>query len=338
MPITPMRVVFVLATMLMASACDNDKQTDPDGGSGKGASGGAGSGGGSGAYAGNIGGASGHAAKPEANGGRGGASGSAGKPHAAGGGGMFTVGGRGTDPGAGCPTGLAGPVLVKVPAPPDSEVSSYCVDATEVTNTQYAAFLDAAVAMTDQDEPCAWNTTYTPSTNWPVTDKGTHAVVNVDWCDAFAYCKWAGKHLCGKIGGGESHFSFDYEDATANEWFNACSAGKTSIYPYGDEYDGSACVGIDFDMAGYQPATDLPRAVATPTCVGGYDGLYDLSGNVWEWENSCDGPDLSDGCHMRGGASNSQVASLACDYSYDRERDFVSASLGFRCCSDAKDP
>ena len=97
-------------------------------------------------------------------------------------------------------------------------------------------------------------------------------------------------------------------------------------------------MGIDYDEPGYQPASDVPRAVATSMCVGIYGGLHDLSGNVWEWENSCDGEALTDGCRMRGGASNSETRYLECDSSYDRERNFASSSLGFRCCTGADGP
>ena len=224
---------------------------------------------------------------------------------------------------------------MNVPAPDGSAVSSYCVDATEVTNAHYAAFLNASVATSGQDAPCAWNMSYAPSSQWPATGKDNYPVVYVDWCDAYAYCKWAGKHLCGKIGGGENDF-FDADDADKSEWFNACSAGGSSTYPYGDAYDAMACVGIDYDKAGYQQGTDIPRAVATATCVGAYRGVHDLSGNVFEWENSCEGPDSNDGCRMRGGSASSETAYLVCDSSYDRERSNASASLGFRCCSAAK--
>jgi formylglycine-generating enzyme len=95
-------------------------------------------------------------------------------------------------------------------------------------------------------------------------------------------------------------------------------------------------VGIDYDEPGYQRASDVAKAVATATCEGGYGGLHDLSGNVWEWENSCTGEDLTDGCRMRGGASNNEPSSLMCAESYDRERDFASPFLGFRCCAGAE--
>jgi formylglycine-generating enzyme required for sulfatase activity len=41
------------------------------------------------------------------------------------------------------------------------------MDATEVTNAQYAEFLDAGVAVSPQSAGCAWNATYVPSEGWP---------------------------------------------------------------------------------------------------------------------------------------------------------------------------
>jgi formylglycine-generating enzyme required for sulfatase activity len=352
MALAESRVLLVLATLLLSSACSAGHHADADGGAGTsvtaGAGGAPGSGGASGAAdAGVAGGSSGGGAAPAADGGKAGASGSAGSVGAAGKGGTSAMGMGGTSATGGtagaagnapagsadCPTGLKGPALVNVPAPAGSAVSSYCVDATEVTNAQYAAFLDASVATTEQDTTCAWNTSYTPSRDWPATGKDDYPVVSVDWCDAYAYCKWGGKHLCGKIGGGANDFGNDFDDATKSEWFNACSAGGMSTYPYGDAYDAKACVGIDYDQAGFQPATDVARAVATAMCAGGYGGLHDLSGNVWEWENSCNGPASTDGCLMRGGAFNSDTKYLVCGSNYDRERNFSSASLGFRCCA-----
>jgi formylglycine-generating enzyme len=345
------RLVLVLVTLLFAGACDADHPVDPeedaqppDGGSDAGAAtggtGGVSGGGRSGASnAGRAGGSSGSGGVSAAGRGGAGASGAGGRAGmgAAGRGGMSATGGTG-GAGAGsanCPTGLEGPALVNVPAPSESGVSSYCVDATEVTNAQYAAFLNASGATSEQDAQCAWNMSYTPSSQWPATGKDNYPVTYVDWCDAYAYCKWAGKHLCGKIGGGEGNFAFDYDDARKSEWFNACSAGDTSTYSYGNEYDGTKCVGIDYDMVGYQPGTDVARAVATANCVGGYGGLHDLSGNVWEWENACRGSAMTDPCRMRGGGSSSTTSSLECDTPYDRERNWASPALGFRCCTGA---
>src|SRR5205085_1833298 len=61
----------------------------------------------------------------------------------------------------------------------------------------------------------------------------------VDWCDAYAYCKWAGKQLCGEIKGqGLDPALANSPDAGA--WYNACSAGGAKDWPYGTIYGGGA--------------------------------------------------------------------------------------------------
>lgn len=76
---------------------------------------------------------------------------------------------------------------------PVGSAGAYCMDATEVTNADYAAFLAANPPTSGQVAWCAWNTSYLPPFGWPATGKENHPVVRVDWCDARAYCKWAGK-------------------------------------------------------------------------------------------------------------------------------------------------
>jgi hypothetical protein len=241
-------------------------------------------------------------------------------------------GGNGGSAGAsGCASGLPGPALVQVPEPSGG---SYCMDATEVTNGDYATFLAASPSTGGQSAYCSWNTTYVPTSGWPATGQEAYPVTYVDWCDATAYCKWAGKRLCGRIDGDTNAYG-DYADATKSQWHNACSKGGTQTYPYGSTYSGSTCVGAYYDGAmGYQIGSDvaLPAGGATG-CQGGYPGLFDLSGNVWEWEDSCDGvTGTEDKCRLRGGSFVS--SDVWCDISYGLARagpDFV---IGFRCCSD----
>jgi sulfatase modifying factor 1 len=86
-----------------------------------------------------------------------------------------------------CP-GNAGPVAIRVGAAPNT----FCIDATEVTNAQYRAFLAAKGSdLGGQPETCTWNTSYLPGV-WPVPPTlDGFPVVTVDWCDAHAYCAWA---------------------------------------------------------------------------------------------------------------------------------------------------
>ncbi len=289
------------------------------GSSGTGGSAGAGGLGGSGA-AGAAGGAGGGAAGTSGMGGAAGASGTGGSGGTSASGG---TGGSGATGGAGgtggCPTGVPGPALVDVNG-------AYCMDATEVTNAQYKAFLDTTPATSGQDAWCSWNTTYTPSTGWPAAGIESYPVAYVDWCDAYAYCSWAGKRLCGKIGGGANGYA-DFADATKSEWFNACSAGGAKTYPYGNTYDGAKCNGIDYGAS-------APIAVATaPGCEGGYPGLHDMSGNVMEWEDSCAGTGATDWCRLRGGGTNGGATGITCNLDQPFFRNYVASNIGFRCCS-----
>ena len=63
-------------------------------------------------------------------------------------------------------------------------VDSFSMDKYEVTVGQYAAFLQAKGI--------------DPPSDWKTMNRSEHQkrpVANVDWADAFAFCKWAGKRL-----------------------------------------------------------------------------------------------------------------------------------------------
>lgn len=229
--------------------------------------------------------------------------------------------------------------MVRIPAP---DGTTYCIDSTEVTNYQYLRFLQAKTSAdggTDtsgQDAWCSWNTSYEPEgmacvAHFDAYVRPDHPVVCVDWCDAYAYCKWAGKHLCGKIGGGANAYA-DPADPTKSQWFNACSKGGTLTYPYGGTYSGLVCNGSDNGGAVTVPVG------SKATCEGGYAGLFDLSGNVSEWEDSCNGtagPD--DACRLRGGSFRYGllVSSLRCDDAGTINRSIsYNPEFGFRCCAE----
>ena len=146
----------------------------------------------------------------------------------------------------------------------------------------------------------------------------------VTWCDAEGYCTWARKHLCGKIGGGGYPYE-DWADATQSEWFNACSAGGTKVYPYGDTYEPETCNGDD-DAIPYE------ASVTQTACEGGFPGLRDMSGNVEEWEFSCSGLGGGTTCHVRGGTFDGTGASLACDRNNGAAPLDGGRGTGFRCC------
>jgi len=202
------------------------------------------------------------------------------------------------------------------------------IDATEVTRGQYAAFLQAKQGnISGQPGTCSWNTSYQPSNAWPPkVAEYDLPVAWVDWCDAYAYCAWSGRRLCGKIGAGANALD-DYDNPALSQWMHACVGASATGYPYGNSYVSSKCNGTMSQSA----------AVASyPQCTGGYAGIYDLSGNLWEWEDAClantGGTDL---CRVRGGSyySNDSVGQfLRCDTNNNNPRLTTDSTIGFRCC------
>jgi formylglycine-generating enzyme len=213
----------------------------------------------------------------------------------------------------------------------------YSIDATEVTRAQYAAWLATNPPAAGQDPQCQGND-FTPSTSgglctsaaWPPGTKGEHPVVCVDWCDAYAYCKAVDKRLCGGIGGGPTAFGgTDFWDATKSQWYSACSSGGQNEYPYGDAYGYVACNGGDTPTNTTAPVGSLPDCQSS---VVGYAGVYDMSGNVWEWEDSCS--DSTDTCYIRGGSFTDESLTVRCMSAWGSERNTRDNRTGFRCCSD----
>ncbi len=126
---------------------------------------------------------------------------------------------------------------------------------TEVTNAQYAAFVQA----TGHEPPSYWEN------NQPPSDKLDHPVVEVDWHDAVAYCEWLSK-VTGRI----------YRLPTEAEWEKAARGTDGRIYPWGNQWDESLAKTAEGGPEFTTPVGAYPDG-ASPY------GVLDMAGNVWEW-------------------------------------------------------
>lgn len=159
-----------------------------------------------------------------------------------------------------------------------TDVQAFYLDRYAVTNRQFHRFVKAG---------CYDNLEIWPQEIWPgvlkftdktgrpgprhwengtyPSDRADHPVVGVSWFEALAYARWVGKRL-----------------ATAAEWQKASgwpehlSGGTCSRYPWGDLFaDGKA--NLWSSGLGRTVPVDSFREGAT------LNGIYQLSGNVWEW-------------------------------------------------------
>jgi sulfatase modifying factor 1 len=215
-----------------------------------------------------------------------------------------------------CPEGRGPKMIV---------ATSFCIDSTEVTGAQYEKFLEQALVFDAGPKPaiCATDNTPLPGCGYDPIAQPNQPVRCISWCDAWAFCKWSGKRLCGRVGGGSLTPS-ESRDPSKSEWTAACSRFGQRAYAYGPTLDTTKC-----------PASgkDAPNDVAaSPGCEGGYPGLFDMNGNLEEWEDACQPADGGVSCQKRG---NDYATSTGdCDMSFDEDVFEANADTGIRCCAD----
>jgi formylglycine-generating enzyme required for sulfatase activity len=111
----------------------------------------------------------------------------------------------------------------------DASTDAFYISKREVTNAQYAKFLEAYKdhSLCHEQEPAEKKNAggHVPD-GWSASAAPDTAVTGVDWYDAWAYARWAGGKLPSEL-----------------EWEKAASwnvaSGKKSIYPWGDDYEGN---------------------------------------------------------------------------------------------------
>ena len=133
-------------------------------------------------------------------------------------------------------------------------VKPFNIGATEVTNAQYAEFIEA----TNHAAPPDWTNKKYPEAD---ADK---PVGNVSWQDANDYCEWLSKQINATV-----------RLPSEAEWEMAAGGAKNVKYPWGDEWNDKAAQSRETGGK-VQPVKSFPEGRTA-------QGAFDMVSNVWEW-------------------------------------------------------
>tara|TARA_R110000868_G_scaffold375440_3_gene639983 strand:+ start:19191 stop:20165 length:975 start_codon:yes stop_codon:yes gene_type:complete len=238
-----------------------------------------------------------------------------------------------------------------------AETDGFWIDRHEVTNGQFARFVAETGYVTEAErapDPAAhpgidpallvpgsavfgvsagegfwWS--FVPGTNWrqpfgpgsSIEGHEHYPVVHVTYADASAYAAWAGGEL-----------------PDESEWEIAARAGQAgSEYEWGDEFRPGGEWRAN-TWQGVFPVIDSGddgySGLAPAGCFAPNDfGLYDMTGNVWEWTTSPFSQDAAAGT-IRGGSflcAESYCARFRPVARQAQEWDFSASHIGFRTIS-----
>jgi eukaryotic-like serine/threonine-protein kinase len=206
-------------------------------------------------------------------------------------------------------------------------LSSYWIDQLEVTNAQYRQCVQ-----TGKCTPPHLLSSQTRPDYYEDANFASYPVVQVDWAQADAYCRWAGRRLPSEA-----------------EWEKAARGPSGRLYPWEGKAAGT-------HLANFGIYDDWPNADTSP--VGKYVlgaslyGALDMAGNVYEWvadwyaadtyaqspEQDPIGPESGIGRVVRGGAWSSESAFLRTASRLSFYPDLAAYDIGFRCAESEVTP
>jgi iron(II)-dependent oxidoreductase len=196
------------------------------------------------------------------------------------------------------------------------KISPFYMDKMEVTNKQYYDFCLA----TNTAFPQFWGMKeFRSGTDFP-----DYPVVGVSYFDAEKYARWSGKRL-----------------PTEAEWEYASRGGMAGkSFPSGDQ--------VDSTKVNY--GRKYKGILKTGSFVPNGYGLYDITGNVWEWTSDFysdsyyavspsenpKGPDRGRFKVIRGGSWHSGQMCVQTYYRNGLSPSWVDFAVGFRCVKEVK--
>ena len=227
------------------------------------------------------------------------------------------------------------------------KVDGFYMDETEVTNAQFSKFIEATAYVTTAERPVDWNIIklqlppgtpkphdsllkpgsllfkktkqsvpnlydfsqwwrWSIGANWKqphgkgssIIGKENHPVVHISFEDALSYCQWAGRRL-----------------PTEAEWEYAARGGKknkiyfwgnlsNSLSKYVNSWEG------EFPVKNTM-ADGFEKSAPVKTFPPNDFGLYEISGNVWEWTSDWYNINYYESCRKNSLTNNPKGADSA---------------------------
>ncbi len=193
----------------------------------------------------------------------------------------------------------------------------FWIDQVEVTNSMYRLCVSAGRCSQPYQDSYGFFEQYNSS------NYGNYPVVYISQPMASAYCSWAGRRL-----------------PTSQEWESAARGTDGRTYPWGNTPpDGSQSniCDVNCTLAGleHKRNASINDGYAFTSPVGALlqgrspYGVYDMSGNVWEWTSTLQG----NYAIIRGGSWQSDSTTSTATYvnNYDASNIGVWIDIGFRC-------
>lgn len=154
------------------------------------------------------------------------------------------------------------------------KVNSFYLDQYEVTFNQYDAYCEATEVSKPDDE------------DW---GRKQHPVINVTWYDAIKYCNWRSKQEsltpCYSINGSNVSCNFNangYRLPTEAEWEYAAGGGASNRNKWAGANNKND-LGKYANVKPYKMDDQYQYTAPVGSFLPNDLGLYDMSGNVWEW-------------------------------------------------------